>query len=81
MNTNARADVRSVEALDVLVVEDDGDSREILGIALEIHGARVRVSGSVQEALVQFGARAPDGSGADDTTRPHHTEPPDSRQH
>ena len=60
MNTSARAAARSVEALDVLVVEDDRDSREILGMALEFHGACVRVAGSVQQALMEFGVRAPD---------------------
>jgi len=38
-------------ALELLVVDDDADSREALGLALQRAGARVRLAGSVREAL------------------------------
>lgn len=37
--------------LRVLVVEDDPDSRELFSLLLELHGADVRLTGSVPEAL------------------------------
>jgi CheY-like chemotaxis protein/anti-sigma regulatory factor (Ser/Thr protein kinase) len=46
--------------LDVLVVEDDADSREALGWALRETGARVRSAESVQQALAPYSARPPD---------------------
>ena len=50
------ADLAEVE---VLLVEDDADSREALGIALAECGARVRHAGSVREALAAYEDRAP----------------------
>jgi PAS domain S-box-containing protein len=47
-------------AVDVLLVEDDADSREALGFALAERGARVRHAGSVREALAAYEDRAPD---------------------
>ena len=35
----------------ILVVEDDADSREAIAMALELHGAHVRSAGSADEAL------------------------------
>jgi CheY-like chemotaxis protein/anti-sigma regulatory factor (Ser/Thr protein kinase) len=46
--------------LDVLVVEDDADSREALEWALRETGARVRSAESVQQALAPYSARPPD---------------------
>ena len=53
----APADVAS---LDILLVEDDGDSRKALGLLLARSGARVRTVASVREALVAYAARPPD---------------------
>ncbi len=50
----------SMETLDVLIVEDDDDSREALRMALESAGARVRVAGSVRDALRAYDERRPD---------------------
>jgi signal transduction histidine kinase/CheY-like chemotaxis protein len=50
----------SLAALDILLVEDDRDSREALGIALEDGGARVRRTESVREALDAYDTRPPD---------------------
>jgi signal transduction histidine kinase/ActR/RegA family two-component response regulator len=47
-------------ALDVLVVEDDGDTRNALEIVLREQGSRVRAAASVREALEAYGARTPD---------------------
>jgi PAS domain S-box-containing protein len=49
-----------LSAVDVLLVEDDADSREALGIALAESGAQVRHAGSVREALAAYEARPPD---------------------
>jgi PAS domain S-box-containing protein len=49
-----------IAGLKVLVVEDEQDSREALGIALEQAGARVRLTSSVAEALDAFAAHPPD---------------------
>jgi signal transduction histidine kinase/ActR/RegA family two-component response regulator len=49
-----------LDTLDVLLVEDDGDSREALEIALEENGVRVRVADSVRQALEAYDARPPD---------------------
>jgi CheY-like chemotaxis protein len=46
--------------LDVLVVEDDGDTRNVLEIVLHEQGSRVRTAASVREALEAYGARIPD---------------------
>jgi signal transduction histidine kinase/CheY-like chemotaxis protein len=49
-----------LDALDVLVVEDDPDSREALELMLEDSGARVRTAESVRQALDRYDARPPD---------------------
>jgi len=51
---------RSLPPLDVIVVEDDADSREALHIALEEHGVTVRSAYCVREALEFYEARSPD---------------------
>jgi PAS domain S-box-containing protein len=55
--TARSADLAEVE---VLIVEDDADSREALALALAECGARVRHAGSVREALAAYEARPPD---------------------
>jgi signal transduction histidine kinase/CheY-like chemotaxis protein len=50
----------SIEALDVLVVEDDDDSRDAMQMTLERAGARVRVARSVREALRAYADGPPD---------------------
>ena len=47
-------------ALDVLVVEDDVDSREALGLILQLAGARVRLAPSVDGALAAYDAAPPE---------------------
>ena len=44
----------------ILVVEDDADSREALTMALELHGAHVRAAGSADEALSRVEDGLPD---------------------
>jgi PAS domain S-box-containing protein len=57
----ARAPRRTdMSTLDVLVVEDDADSREALGLALQETGAEVRMVGSVRQALAAYAERPPD---------------------
>jgi PAS domain S-box-containing protein len=46
--------------LDVLLVEDEADSREALGLAAARRGLRVRLAGSAREALDACAAQPPD---------------------
>jgi CheY-like chemotaxis protein len=46
--------------LDVLLVEDDADTREALQIVLENHGSRVRSVASVRQALEAYDDHPPD---------------------
>jgi signal transduction histidine kinase/ActR/RegA family two-component response regulator len=46
--------------LDVLLVEDNADTREALQIVLENHGSRVRSVASVRQALEAYDAHPPD---------------------
>jgi signal transduction histidine kinase/ActR/RegA family two-component response regulator len=46
--------------LDVLLVEDDADTREALQIVLQNHGSRVRSVASVRQALEAYDAQPPD---------------------
>jgi CheY-like chemotaxis protein len=52
--------VRSLEAVRVLVVEDDDDSREMTRLALEAAGAQVTVAASADEALGVLARQVPD---------------------
>ncbi|HVH07434.1 MAG TPA: ATP-binding protein [Myxococcota bacterium] len=56
----APASAEDLAAVDVLLVEDDTDSREALAMALAERGARVRHAGSVREAIAAYDERAPD---------------------
>ena len=56
----AGAEAGSLEGLDVLVVDDDAETLEILRLALTSLGAAVRVAGSAAAALAEFDLRAPD---------------------
>jgi PAS domain S-box-containing protein len=49
-----------LSGLDVLVVEDEPDARELISAVLVNYGARVRSVSSVDEALAQFSAQPPD---------------------
>jgi CheY-like chemotaxis protein len=51
---------RGLPPLDVLVVEDDADSRAALELALQDSGARVRSAESVPQALAKYQIKAPD---------------------
>jgi PAS domain S-box-containing protein len=50
----------ALDGVRVLVVEDEHDARELLGVVLERCGADVVLTGSVGEALQAFAARHPD---------------------
>jgi CheY-like chemotaxis protein len=49
--------VRSLTGFEVLVVEDDPDSREAIRLTLEASGATVATAGSASEALAALAAR------------------------
>jgi len=50
----------TLNTLDVLLVDDDADSREALQILLQTHGSRVRSVASVREALQAYNIQPPD---------------------
>jgi DNA-binding response OmpR family regulator len=53
-------DDSTLGTLDVLLVEDDADTREALRIVLQNHGSRVRSVASVRQALEAYDAQPPD---------------------
>ncbi|VCU68026.1 Autoinducer 2 sensor kinase/phosphatase LuxQ [Pigmentiphaga humi] len=56
-----RADThRHLANLDILVVEDDDDAREVLSILLQERGARPRMAVSYEDAWTQLNQRRPD---------------------
>ena len=58
-DTTAAAPAR-LDGVRVLLVEDDADAREVLGLLLEIAGAKVEAVGSVRGALRAFDGFRPD---------------------
>lgn len=46
--------------MDVLVVDDDADTRTFLGYLMELRGWTVRVATSAEEALLELATRRPD---------------------
>ncbi len=50
---------RSLEARDILVIEDNADARETLQLLLELDGHRVRVAGDGEEGLAAIEQHAP----------------------
>src|SRR5258705_1531021 len=55
-----RSPVRRLENVDVLVVDDDAETREVLKVALGFEGARVTTAPSVADAVAAIEARWPD---------------------
>ena len=55
-----RAQTRQLENVDVLVVDDDAETREVLKVALGFEGARVTTAPSVADAVAAIEARWPD---------------------
>ena len=51
--------MRSLEAIRVLLVEDDDDSREMTRLALEAAGAQVTAAASAEEALRAIAVQVP----------------------
>ncbi|MCU0686265.1 MAG: response regulator [Polyangiaceae bacterium] len=49
-----------VDGVRVLVVDDEEDARELIATVLRLHGARVVVAGSADEAIAAFEREAPD---------------------
>jgi PAS domain S-box-containing protein len=56
----APAAVGTLAGLDILLVDDDADGRELLATVLRRHGARVATAGSGAAALAHFARRKPD---------------------
>jgi len=52
--------LRSLDGCQVLVVEDDSDTRQIMKFVLEQNGAVVEAVDSVNSALTQFRSKKPD---------------------
>jgi signal transduction histidine kinase/ActR/RegA family two-component response regulator len=59
-SAKAATDDGRLATLDVLLVDDDADTRQSLEIVLREQGSRVRSAASVREALDAYGARPPD---------------------
>ena len=57
---HSRSGVVRLDGVHVLLVEDDDDSRKLLGTMLKRYGARVTSSKSVAEALSMFDSEVPD---------------------
>jgi signal transduction histidine kinase/CheY-like chemotaxis protein len=55
-----RETVPALSGLRILVVEDDTDTRQLLTVLLESHGAHVSNAASAKEALQTFGLSKPD---------------------
>ena len=55
-----RSPVRRLENVDVLVVDDDAETREVLKVALGFEGARVTTAPSVADAVAAIEQRWPD---------------------
>ena len=55
-----RTSTRPLEDVDVLVVDDDAETREVLKVALGFEGARVTTAPSVADAVAAIEARWPD---------------------
>jgi PAS domain S-box-containing protein len=51
--------VRDLSGIDVLVVDDDRDARELMNRILSDCGATVRIAGSARDALAMFRAQVP----------------------
>jgi signal transduction histidine kinase/CheY-like chemotaxis protein len=54
------ATMSSLPGLDILIVDDDGDVRDLFGLLLESRGATVRAASSAAEALETIARRSPD---------------------
>jgi PAS domain S-box-containing protein len=58
--TTGETAVESLRGLNILIVDDDGDVRDLLGLLLESRAATARSASSVAEALTAIGQRRPD---------------------
>src|SRR5437868_14127774 len=57
---DGKASPRTLDGLNILVVEDDNDTRELLRVLLEAQGGRIRATSSVAEALAAYDQSKPD---------------------
>ena len=57
---DSSVDSDSLKGVNILVVEDDGDTRELLRVLLEAQGGTVRAASSVSEALTAYDQSRPD---------------------
>jgi CheY-like chemotaxis protein len=56
----AQTTIESLPRIDILIVDDDGDVRDLLGLLLQSHGAVVRTATSAAEALEAITRQTPD---------------------
>jgi CheY-like chemotaxis protein len=56
----AHAELPSISGLRILVVDDDADAREVVGLTLESRGALVQVATSAADALDSIRRQKPD---------------------
>jgi CheY-like chemotaxis protein len=50
----------SLRGVEVLVVDDEPEARQVATAVLQYHGAKVKVAGNAEQAVRQFDASAPD---------------------
>src|SRR5713226_3539900 len=55
-----RPEMALLDGLSILYVEDEPDTREVITLGLERHGARVQATDSASAALLMFETQRPD---------------------
>jgi CheY-like chemotaxis protein len=60
MESNPTQDRNTLKGLKILIVEDDGDTRELLRVLLETQGGEITAASSVVEALDAYDRSRPD---------------------
>ena len=60
MESNPTKDRHTLKGLKILIVEDDGDTRELLRVLLETQGGEITAASSVVEALDAYDRSRPD---------------------
>jgi CheY-like chemotaxis protein len=60
MSSVVQSNQPPLDGINILVVEDDADTRELLKVLLETHGGRVTATGSVPDALKVYETSRPD---------------------
>jgi CheY-like chemotaxis protein len=60
MSSVVQSNQPPLDGINILVVEDDADTRDLLKVLLETHGGKVTATGSVPDALKVYDTSRPD---------------------